>query len=70
MNSKNNIFLTYAIANYNLGASLEHMNSLPDAIASYKKALSIAEEHLGPEHALTSTIKENQEKAQQKLKMN
>ena len=48
--------MTHAIAHYNLGASLEHMANLSEAIGSYSRALSIAEEHLGPDHALTVTI--------------
>ena len=36
----------------------------------YKKALSVAEEHLGPEHSLTETIKDNYNKAERKIKFN
>ena len=62
--ARNNIYLTHSIAYYNLGASLEHMANLQESIRAYSKALSIAEEHLGPDHALTNTIKSNMEKAE------
>ena len=66
----NNLFLTHAIAYYNLGASLEHMTNLNEAIESYQVALKIAESTLGEEHALSRTIRDNMIKAEEKKRSN
>lgn len=37
-----NMYLTQAIAHYNLGASYEHLNKMQDALSAYQTALNIA----------------------------
>ncbi len=56
---ENNLFLTEAMAYFNLAASYEHLNKYESAIKSYEIAKHIALLHLGDHHPLYATISEN-----------
>ena len=67
-----NLYLTEAIAYYNLGASYEHLGSikLDDAVRSYEISLQIAKLHLPQGHPLSKTIQESLLKVQGRAKFN
>jgi tetratricopeptide (TPR) repeat protein len=47
---------TIAIAYHNIGAELEHLNMLEEAVAVYSSGLVFAKQHLGEEHSLTESL--------------
>lgn len=59
---ENNLYLTEAIAYYNLAASYEHIQQMKDALKAYLIANEIARKHLGPDNHLTTIIAENLKK--------
>ncbi|CDW80733.1 tpr domain containing protein [Stylonychia lemnae] len=65
---ENNLYLTEAIAYYNLGASYEHILKVEQAVKSYQIAQQIYKIHLGDNHPLSITIEESLRKAQEKKK--
>jgi len=66
------LYLTEAIAYYNLGAAYEHLGAsrLDDAVRSYEIAEQIAKLHLPEGHPLGKTIHESLMKAQGRAKFN
>ena len=56
-----------AIAYHNLAVQQEHLNLYSDALASYEKALKVANTYLGGKHALTISMRASLKSASSKL---
>lgn len=67
-----NLYMTEAIAYYNLGASYEHLGGqkLQQALKSYEIAQTIAHIHMPHNHPLIATISDSVKKVQGRLKYN
>ncbi len=65
-NKDDNLYMTEAIAYFNLAASFEHLQQVQKAVKSFEVALEIAKVHLGKAHSLTKTIEDNLAKVHSK----
>mmetsp|Transcript_20195 Transcript_20195/g.37656 ORF Transcript_20195/g.37656 Transcript_20195/m.37656 type:complete len:310 (+) Transcript_20195:1682-2611(+) len=59
---------TIVIAHHNIGAELEHLNKLEEAVAVYRSGLNFAKQFLGNQNALTESLESSFKAASRRTK--